>query len=83
MWAFKGINILLIVVGLSLNFRIEELWGSKDYNYEVAALDGVDQPTDRQDGKSDLVLPVFLTTFLASTLVNLLGSELTGITLQD
>merc|ERR1719414_2513162 len=85
MRVFSAVQILLPFLSLGLAFRIEDLWSqtSYDYDYDVPrtvqhSYNQERSPTRRQDGavELDTVLPVFLVTLVASSVVNFFSSAL-------
>ena len=71
-----GIKLLLIS-GLALGFRIEDLFGEENYygyHQPSARLTPPQYPTERPDGHchSELLVPAFIATFIASSITNLL-----------
>ena len=68
-----GIKLLLIS-GLALGFRIEDLFGQKKFSYDqpAARLTPPQYPSERPDGQCDILVPAFIATFIASSVTNLL-----------
>ena len=69
-----GIKLLLIS-GLALGFRIEDLFGQKKFDYyhqPAARLTPPQYPSERPDGHCDILVPAFIAAFIASSVTNLL-----------
>ena len=60
-------KLALLFLGLSLAFTIEDFFGNND---NIHLID--EQTIERQDGQNDILLPAFISTFIASSIVNLL-----------
>ena len=76
-----GIKLLLIS-GLALGFRIEDLFGEENYygyHKPAARLTPPQYPSERPDGHCDILVPAFIATFIASSITNLLF-PLAGVT---
>ena len=60
-------GLAILFLGLSLAFTIDDFF---DYNDNIDLID--EFPVERQDGQNDIILPAFISTFIASSIVNLL-----------
>ena len=68
-----GIKLLLIS-GLALGFRIEDLFGQKKFDPDQpdSRLTLPQYPSERPDGHCDILVPAFIAAFIASSVTNLL-----------